>query len=88
MLRTTNHLMQFSRDSLFLSIYESCKHRQHPIRDATALTQTVVSRLGIATNDDGIIDREDLVSIVAETLQRFDVIAAAVYNGIHSLNQT
>src|SRR5664279_3068123 len=35
----------FSRDKLFISIYNSCKHRKSAQADASGLTDTIISRL-------------------------------------------
>jgi transcriptional regulator NrdR family protein len=75
-------LKRFSRDALFLSIHESCKHRTHSIEDATAITQTITGRLSeIATN--GVVSRTELIRTVMDVLQNFDMTAAAVYRGLH-----
>src|SRR5687768_15140118 len=38
-------LLFFQRDLLFVSIYESCKHRPEALAEASSLTQTIVAEL-------------------------------------------
>jgi transcriptional regulator NrdR family protein len=80
----TNHLEPFSRDKLFLSIYESCKHRSTAIDDATAIALDITGRLSGIT-DTGVIQQTDLIRITTEVLGNFDRTALAVYKGLHSL---
>lgn len=76
-------LEPFSRDKLFISIYESCKHRTNPISDASALTQTIISD-ALSRQADGVIDREEIVLTAVSVLQRFDPSAATIYQAYHS----
>jgi transcriptional repressor NrdR len=85
MLRVTGNALQaFSRDKLFLSIYESCKHRRNAIDDASAITLTVVGRLS-GFSATGEILRSELISIVLGVLNNFDPTASSVYAGLYPL---
>jgi len=76
-------LHQFLRDKLFLSIYESCKHRTKAIGDSSAITLTIIGRLS-SFSATGEILRKELIGIVLEVLTQFDATAANVYSGLHS----
>ena len=75
-------LRPFSRDILFISIYESCKHRPAAVQDADELTQTVLSLLRTHINN-GTLLREQIVLVTSETLARFDKTAATIYSAFH-----
>jgi transcriptional regulator NrdR family protein len=78
----TEQLKPFSRDKLFASIYESCKHRSAAVDDAAALTKTIIASL-VRLQHDGSIMREAIVHTTHETLARFDATAATVYSAYH-----
>lgn len=80
--RTQRHIEPFERDKLFISIYESCKHRRHALRDATALMTTAVGEI-LKANKDSVVARNTLVDIVTEMLEHFDPTAATVYRAYH-----
>ncbi|MGH7233962.1 MAG: hypothetical protein ACREF7_00755 [Candidatus Saccharimonadales bacterium] len=73
----------FIREKLFLSIYESLKHRPTALLDAKHLTQTVINKLGAATKS-GAIDASSITSTVIVSLNRFDKIAGTHYKAFHS----
>ncbi len=79
-----DRLEPFSRDLLFISLYEACRHRKTAQTDATALTDTVLSRLwpGIA---DAAVTRQQIISATADVLKRFDRAAATTYRAYHPL---
>ena len=84
-LRVINNseMIAFSRDKLFLSIYESCKHRKRPINDAASLTESVIARL-ISQNSNGNIDSNSIIQITLVILNRFDKVSAIHYQSYHS----
>lgn len=72
----------FSRDKLFLSLYDSCQHRQTAVGDAAALTDTVINKLR------GAIHRSQVeaatISRTAQVvLSRFDTAAVVRYAALH-----
>jgi transcriptional regulator NrdR family protein len=75
-------LSPFSRDILFTSIYESCKHRASAIADASALTQTIIGQLREYLAE-GVLERDIISTVAAATLERYDPTAAAVYGAYH-----
>lgn len=83
MVKKSSQYQPFLRDKLFLSIYDSLKHRKTALADATALTDTSWSKL-VPAFVDGKIERGDIVEIVIPILKRFDHIAATHYTAFHS----
>lgn len=77
-----NTYQPFSRDKLFLSINDSLKHRKTALRDATALTDTIISKLYACTAS-GSLDKSQIVSTVHSVLNRFDKTAATFYEAYH-----
>lgn len=72
----------FSRDILLLSIYDSLKHRKTAPTDATALVLTIIGQLYHLV-ENGLLERDQIVAISTETLERFDNVAATYYKAFH-----
>ena len=85
-VRTAAVLAPFSRDILFISVYETCKHRKTALKDATALTATIISVLP-TIHEKSVIDRSRLTKTVHQTLKRFDATAAMLYIALHPYEQ-
>jgi transcriptional repressor NrdR len=75
----------FSRDKLFISIFESCKHRKRPLNDATDLTQTVIKKL-LSEVKDGSMRAPDISRVTQVVLNRFDQAASVYYQSFHRKN--
>lgn len=75
-----------SRDILFVSLYESCKHRAQPITDADGLTQTILEHLRPDVSNSGLT-RNAIIRRSLEVLKRFDAVAATVYAAYHPLTK-
>ncbi len=71
----------FIPEKLFLSIYESLKHRPTAITDARHLSNTVISRIINPSN--GKIESRVITEITLVVLNRFDKVASAHYNAFH-----
>lgn len=67
---TDGKLDQFVREKLFLSIYESLRHRQEAISDASGITDTTISK--ILAEKRLIIPKDRIVEITSSVLRRFD----------------
>lgn len=80
----SSELAPFSRERLFVHVYESCKHRPSALGDASALTQTIINRL-LQTSEHGIIARDDIVRQAHSVLTNFDKAAATFYMVYHPL---
>src|SRR5688572_11192466 len=63
-------LRPFDRDQLFISVYESCRHRPSARADATGLTETAVSQI-LSRPHTSVVERRDIIEIVHRALQRF-----------------
>lgn len=83
--RATNKVIEpFLREALLISIFESCKHRPTAIKDAVALTSTIIEKLSsVAVRKSSLVDRNDVVAAAQEVLQRFDTAAATMYAAYH-----
>jgi len=81
----TSHIVPFQRDTLFLSLYDACKHRQRAAAEAGDLTDTVIHKLLNGNVHDGQVTRTDLIRLVSETLSAFDSAAHVHYNAYHHL---
>jgi transcriptional repressor NrdR len=75
-------LEPFSRDNLFVSIYDSLKHRKTALEDASGLTDTVINKC-LEHVANATLDRDDLVTVAAQTLKHFDKAAASHYTAFH-----
>lgn len=75
-------LEPFLRDQLFVSVYDSLKHRKSALADATQLTDTVLSSL-YAMAESSVLERDVIVTIVTTVLERFDSTAATHYKAFH-----
>jgi transcriptional repressor NrdR len=75
-------LEPFLRDKLLLSLYKACGHRPTALRDATALTETLINKLRLEAVD-GVINRSAIVQTAQVALNRFDKAAASYYVARH-----
>lgn len=79
-------LMPFQREKLFISVYESCKHRPQAITDASALTDTVIGKLQKHQGVDmGVLSRDIIIKTTREVLNKFDNSAFVYYSAFHEL---
>ncbi len=85
-VKTTDHLHTFSRDTLFISIYESCRHRPTAPSDASGLTETVIKSLTEQAYN-GLLPVATIVQTVTSTLEHFDKAAAVQYAAFHPLSK-
>jgi transcriptional regulator NrdR family protein len=82
--RDEKHTEPFQRDKLFISVYEACKHRKDATQAATALTDTVLTKLR-ALIDNATIERSAVIGVTSVVLKHFDKAALAHYNAYHPL---
>lgn len=76
--KPANDLQPFWRDKLFVSVNNSLSHRKTALKDATELTDTVITRLK-AIQRGGILNIEVLAAETHATLERFDHSASVHY---------
>lgn len=81
-----NHYKPFLRDKLFLSLYDSLKHRKTALNDATALTDTIISKLMLCIKD-GRVENSMIAKTALDVLNRFDKAAATSYAAYHPLEK-
>lgn len=74
-------LRPFSRDTLFISVYESCRHQEKSSEHASALTETIIKQL--LSENGGSVDRQAIIEKCVEVLKRFDGAAATIYSAYH-----
>jgi transcriptional regulator NrdR family protein len=82
MFKSGTTLEPFSRDKLLLDVYESVKHREHALTDATALTDTIISQISVHVQD-ASIQRGVIIEVTAAVLERFDNAAAVHFRAFH-----
>lgn len=80
--RPNGQLEAFSREKLLASIYESCKHRKTPEKDAESLTASMITRM-LATSTDACIDLSTLKNLITEVLSSFDKASASHYRAYY-----
>ena len=83
-VRRSKKIEPFSRDKLFLSIHDSLKHRKSATSDATALTDTVLSKLYPLLGE-GSLDEREITLVVCEVLAAFDPASATYYRAYHPI---
>jgi transcriptional repressor NrdR len=77
------YLKPFSRDKLFLSLYEACGHRKTALTDAEGLSSTVISKLpGLMS--EAIVGSKAIAQVAQVVLNRFDKSASVYYEARHS----
>lgn len=78
-----SHIVPFDRDTLFLSVYDACRHRTDATGDAAALTDTVITKILTCRIPNEAIQRALLVRTTTDVLQAFDAAAATHYLAFH-----
>lgn len=81
-VRDIKRLEPFQRDKLFMSIFDSLKHRKTALNDATGLTDTVITQL-YSHMQDAVLDKHQIIHTVTAVLQRFDKPASISYSAFH-----
>jgi len=77
-----SHFEPFQRDTLFISIFDSLKHRKQATAEASALTDTVIDAM--LAQKSPILNKNSLRQQTHQTLAAFDQTAAAVYSALHA----
>lgn len=86
-VESTGGLEPFSRDKLFLSLYDSCRHRPTAQTDATALTSTVIAKL-LTSLKDATLSRQTIITTANAVLKNFDHAANVHYTAYHPIKKT
>lgn len=74
----------FDRESFFISVHESVKHRPTSVQDAKALTDTIIALL-TAQAERATLSRQKIISTTADTLKKFDKAAHTHYLAYHKV---
>lgn len=74
----------FTRDILFISLYESCRHRTTSIQDADGLLLAILPELRSKVSE-GTITKRQIATVALSVLQRFDNVAATMYAAYHPI---
>jgi transcriptional regulator NrdR family protein len=77
-------LRSFNRDRLFISVYQSCKHREVGADEATALTEVIINEL-VGHAKDGVLEATDIAQAAHTILKRFDKTMATFYAAYHPI---
>jgi transcriptional repressor NrdR len=83
-VRNGGRLEAFSRDKLFLSLYEAVRHRTTALADAAGLADTVINKLGSQVVD-GVLESPAIARTVQVALNRFDHAASVAYQAFHAV---
>lgn len=81
---TSGKLVPFNTNVLLLSIYKSLEHRPTALRDAEALTATIMERMRVLSQN-GLIERTRLVETAQIIVSRFDKAAGVSYAAFHPI---
>jgi transcriptional regulator NrdR family protein len=77
-------LQPFSRDILFVSIHESLTHKSTATSDASALCDTIISRLQ-GEHSNGLLTASLIASITFDVLSKFDSLSGNLYAARHAV---
>ncbi len=67
------------KEKLFMSVYESLKHKHEPLKDARDLTETICAQLMRHHIQDAVLDRKTIINVATKVLQRYDTLAGMHY---------
>lgn len=74
----------FSEDTLFVSLYECCKHRADAVSSARYLTRNTLAKLQKQLKTP-LVERSHLINCATATLRNYDQAAAVQYSAYHPL---
>lgn len=83
-VKSKERLEAFKRDKLFVSVFDSLRHRKTALEDATALTDTIIYKL-LPFMNDATLEKHLVIRITLDCLRRFDTVAATHYVAFHPL---
>ncbi len=84
-LQLTGQPTAFNRDKLFLSLYESCRHRPNALEEVGLLVDTVLKRLLPLTHE-ATLTPVQIAEVSAEVLRRFDHAAYVSYRAYYPVS--
>ncbi len=78
--RADGTIQPFSRDNLYISLYQSCGHRQTAISDANALTETIIRIiLRDSSSKQGLVTTNTIIVHAKTVLGNFDTVSGTYY---------
>ena len=81
---STGVLSPFERDKLYLSVFESLRHRDDATASATAITDSILARL-FASSTSATLTKTCIIQNTFEVLTNFDMAAKVHYAAYHPL---
>lgn len=81
-VQQNGHLLSFSYETLYISLYEALKHKKTAVHDAKHLTETVVQQL--AKKHVAILPTELITQTTYDILRRYNKLAAELYKTTHA----
>lgn len=84
-LQVAGTIQPFSRDKLFMSMFDSVQHRQTALLDAGALTGTIIQKIQ-QTKPGAAIEARTITQTAQVALNRFDSAASVHYAAFHKPN--
>ncbi len=84
LIRQGKKQLPFQRELLFVSIYESLRHRPQAAKEAKALTDTILAQL-LPQATSATLTRENIVTTTSKTLKNFDGAAHSHYLAFHPM---
>ena len=78
-------LSPFERDKLYLSVFESLRHRDDATASATAITDSILARL-FASSTSATLTTTCIIQNTVEVLTNFDMAAKVHYAAYHPLS--
>jgi len=77
----SSELVPLSRDEIVISIFNSCRHRQNAINDASALANSVMKTL--LSMQTAQLQKSAIKQAISDILSRFDQAAYTHYQAFH-----
>ena len=81
-VQQNGHLLSFSYETLYISLYEALKHKKTAVQDAKHLTDTVMQKL--TANKKAILSTELITQTTYDILRRYNKLAAELYKTTHA----
>jgi transcriptional repressor NrdR len=77
----------FEREKLLISLYNSLRHRPTALKDAVAITNTVITKL-LPQATEATIQAATIITTASQVLKRFDTAADVQYRAYHPISSS
>lgn len=81
-VQQNGHLLTFSYETLYISLYEALKHKKTAVQDAKHLCDTVMQKL--AGKHLAVLPTELITKTTYDILRRYNKLAAELYKTTHA----